>query len=114
VVKPLSVGSNAGCTSIVFNIGGFLRRSFVSAPVPNPVAGASASITIGVAEAGNVTLAIYDDKGNEVRRVLDGVSMPNGLAQVEADVHDLPSGSYFIRMQTSAGMQPAERLVISR
>lgn len=113
-VQPLYQSSKDGCGStITFNVGGFLRRSFLETPVPNPVVGPTASITVGLAESGPVSLSIYDGKGIEVRRVLDESAAPAGLAQVDTDVSDLPTGVYFVRLRTAKGDWLTEKLVIN-
>lgn len=114
MVDPLYQTSRDGCGSmIVFDIGGFLRRSFIQAPVPNPVEGGSASITVGLAESGPTSLVLYDGKGNEVRRIIDEPLVPAGLAKVDADVRDLPSGVYYLRLVTPSGTPLTEKLVIN-
>jgi hypothetical protein len=114
LVNPLvgSGGDRCG-NEIQFQVDGFAKRDFLETPTPNPASG-MAKITLGLASDQLVTLAIYDSKGGEVRRLFDNDPLPGGIAVINAAVQDLPVGMYYLRMETSEGSSIVEKLVISR
>jgi hypothetical protein len=64
---------------------------------PNP-ARDRATIGYAVPEASNVTMAVYDVLGRRVARLVDG-RKDAGRHEVHLRVANLPSGTYFVRMQ---------------
>ncbi len=71
---------------------------------PNPFRGTS-TIRFRLAEAGQVSLALFDVSGRRVRTLLEGVQ-GEGEHEVQLDATGLPSGVYFYRLEhdgTSVG-----------
>lgn len=78
---------------------------------PNPF-NPSTMIGFSVARQGQVTLAVFDLLGREVRRLVDKPLAP-GVYNVPFNATGLPSGHYFYRMQTS-GFTQTKRLTLVR
>lgn len=78
---------------------------------PNP-SNASTTLSIQVERTGRVTLAVFDLLGREVARPVDQ-SLTPGVYNVPFVATDLPSGSYFLRMQ-STGFSQTKRLMLVR
>ena len=76
---------------------------------PNPTSGA-ATVSFGLAEAGDVTVAVYDALGRQVAVVADGAYGPG---QHEAAVPSLPAGVYAVRV-LSRGEARTARLTVAR
>ncbi|MEO5929733.1 MAG: T9SS type A sorting domain-containing protein [Candidatus Kapaibacterium sp.] len=113
-VDPLLGVSADRCgNTLRFEVNGFVKRNFIEAPIPNP-ATERTNIRIGLTAEQPVSLAIYNDHGDEVRRMLDHDNLPGGITQVDAAVHDLPAGTYYLRLQTINGSTLTEKLVIAR
>ncbi len=74
---------------------------------PSPTAG-RATLRFSLAEASEVTLAVYDVLGREVARLIDG-AMPAGTHEAPFDGSRLPSGLYVYRL--TAGGQSLQRTV---
>jgi hypothetical protein len=67
--------------------------------------------------AATMTLAIYDELGNEVARPLNNVFQSAGAWQVTADVSKLPSGTYTYRLSGNSATGPmvvSNQFVIQR
>lgn len=58
-----------------------------------------------------VELKVYDTVGREVRILIDGEMAP-GLHEVEFDARDLPSGTYFYRLQTGSVHQVRKMVLV--
>ncbi len=78
---------------------------------PSPTTGA-AKISYSLAEAGDVTLAVYDVLGREVARLVDG-SMAAGSHEATFDGANLPSGLYLYRL-TANGQMLQQTLTVAR
>ncbi|WP_420455152.1 T9SS type A sorting domain-containing protein [Rubrivirga sp.] len=81
------------------------------APAPNP-ARDRATVGFELAEAGDVTVAVFDALGREVARLLDGPAEA-GVQEVTFDAAGLPAGVYVVRMTTGTGTF-AERITVVR
>ncbi|MCB2206193.1 T9SS type A sorting domain-containing protein [bacterium] len=79
------VHSDAGITSLDQN-------------TPNPF-NPSTTIRFRVADAGKVSLEVYDLIGKRIATLMDGM-LPAGQHTVHFNAADLPSGMYFYRMHT--------------
>ncbi len=95
--------------AIAEEAGGALDLSVVAAP--NPVAG-TGSVSFGLAEAGDVTVALYDALGRQVAVLAEG---PHGAGRHEAafDASALPAGVYVVRA-VAGGETRTARLTIVR
>lgn len=114
-VSPLEGISSDRCgNAISFQVGGLVKKSFLQTPAPNPVTGATTSITIGLAQPTDVTLSLHNGLGIEQARLLDHSPVPGGILRFDAVIDDLPSGAYYLRMTTSDGTIATQRLVITR
>jgi len=74
---------------------------FIAAPVPNPVSDV-ARLDFSLDDAGPVSIRVYDVAGRLVDTVLDS-SRPRGWSHTELTATNLPSGVYFLKMETPAG-----------
>lgn len=74
---------------------------FIAAPVPNPVSNVS-RLDFSLDDAGPVSIRVYDVAGRLVDTVLDS-SRPRGWSHTELSATSLPSGVYFLKMETPAG-----------
>ena len=93
--------------------------SLDAAPVADALLGSAPNptrdrTTVGfeLAEAGDVTVAVFDALGREVARLLDGPAEA-GVRQVTFDVTGLPAGVYVVRMTTETATF-AERITVVR
>ena len=75
----------------------------LSAPYPNPCNSATV-VKYSLAEAGNVSLAIYDVSGREVETLFRGLQSP-GLHTIDYHPENLASGICFIRLQAGKLVQ---------
>lgn len=76
---------------------------------PNPFP-ASTRIRYMLDEATPVTLSVWNLTGNRIAQLVDGVQEP-GQHEVRFDAETLPSGTYFVRMETPGGVQ-SHRMVL--
>ncbi len=70
---------------------------------PNPFA-RSTEIAFALDKASNVSLVVYDVRGREVARLVEG-TMEAGQHNVTFDAASLPSGVYVYRLATEAGVE---------
>lgn len=68
----------------------------LTVPSPNPVRG-SASLTLAVERAQNVTVAVFDALGRRVQTLLDGALAAGTAEALTFDASALPAGVYIIR-----------------
>lgn len=73
----------------------------LSAPYPSPVAG-TATIDFSMGQSGRVSIAVYDVAGRRVATLLDSGSRNAGPGSVTFSAHNIPSGVYFVKMETSS------------
>jgi photosystem II stability/assembly factor-like uncharacterized protein len=73
------------------------KEYFLSQNYPNPF-NPSTTIKYSLAEAGRVTLSIYDLLGREVVKLIDE-EKPSGEYEIKWNASGYPSGVYFLRMQ---------------
>ncbi len=73
----------------------------LSTPYPSPVAG-TATVAFTMGQTGRVSIAVYDVAGRRVATLLDSSSYAAGPSSVQFDAHDVPSGVYFVKMQTAS------------
>jgi len=52
--------------------------------------------------SGRVSIAVYDVAGRRVATLLDSSGYAAGPGSVQFDAHDIPSGVYFVKMQTAS------------
>lgn len=76
---------------------------------PNPFT-ETTTIAYEVNERVSIMLSVWNLTGNRVARLVDEVQAP-GRYEHPFDASDLPSGTYFIRLQTSEGVQ-SHRMVV--
>ncbi|MEM6335607.1 MAG: T9SS type A sorting domain-containing protein, partial [Bacteroidota bacterium] len=69
----------------------------LSAPYPNPAVERS-TLEIGLAEAQDVRIAIFDVQGRRIRTVHDGELSANRTYRFGLEVSTLPAGTYLIRV----------------
>ncbi|RLD80834.1 MAG: hypothetical protein DRJ15_06030 [Bacteroidetes bacterium] len=77
---------------------------------PNP-ASENATIHVSVAEAGNLSIAVYNYTGQEVSRLADNLSMSEGSHTFEFDASGLPGGVYFCVL-TSGEQKVTKKIVV--
>jgi hypothetical protein len=63
-----------------------------------------------VREARPVTLTVWDLTGHRITQLADGTKSP-GYHEVSFSAADLPSGTYFVRLQTN-GRTQSHRMVV--
>ncbi|MBI3872224.1 MAG: PKD domain-containing protein [candidate division Zixibacteria bacterium] len=117
---------NVECENDKLNSGNQDQRSIAGAPdlragnadissvYPNPF-NAGTNISFTLSEGGNVTLAVYDVLGREVRQLVSGYypEGPHTVAFDAADDHGahLASGMYFYRL-TTPGFSETKKMVL--
>ena len=82
-------------------VAGSAPRFILSAPYPSPVAG-TATIDFSMGQPGRVSIAVYDVAGRRVASLLDTSSRGAGPGSVTFNAINVPSGVYFVKMQTSS------------
>ncbi len=91
--------------------------SFIGAATPDPVTSGNVTVKYANLGAATMTLAIYDELGNEVARPVNNVFQNAGAWQVTADVSKLPSGTYTYRLSGTSATGPmvvSNQFVIQR
>jgi subtilisin family serine protease len=82
-------------------VGGSTPTFALSTPYPSPVSG-TATVAFTMGQTGRVSIAVYDVAGRRVATLLDSSSYAAGPSTVQFDAHDVPSGVYFVKMQTAS------------
>jgi hypothetical protein len=100
--------------ALSFEVDGFVKRSFLSVPTPNPATQGRALITLGLSQSEVVDLALYNDLGVEVKQMFSHDLLPAGVTRIEARLNDLPTGVYYLQMRTASGDMMVEKLVVSK
>ena len=90
------------------------KRTFLQPPVPNPAAGAVASVDIGMATDDVVAFEIYQSNGEPALTVLRSVRLEAGLNRVTFDISGLDAGVYLCRLVTATGGQFVQKMVVGR
>ena len=70
------------------------------APYPNPVS-SNATIDFTLDREASVTMNVYDVAGRRVATLIDNEARPAGLSSVSFNTRQLPTGIYFVKMQTA-------------
>lgn len=78
---------------------------------PNPF-NASTTISYSVAELSQIDLSVWDLSGQPVRQLVDQNQGP-GFHEMQFDAGDLPSGTYFIRLETPSGTK-SHKMILMR
>lgn len=71
----------------------------LEAPAPNPVSG-NATLSFAVREQSKTTLQLYNTLGQRVATLYEGTPQAGEQQSVRLDAARLPSGVYFLRLQT--------------
>jgi len=77
---------------------------------PNPF-NPTTTITFDVQETQYVRISVWDLSGQMIRTLVDGTHSP-GEYDVQFDAGSLPSGTYFIRMESVAGIQTHQMMLM--
>jgi predicted outer membrane repeat protein len=91
---------------------GMTQPMRLSAPAPNPVR-KRATLSFAVKEARQTTLTIYNVLGQQVDILYRGTPPAGNAQTVALSAADLPSGTYFLRLQ-AGGQTQTERLTVVR
>lgn len=94
VSAPLKIGNDARPPEATTQLMGNFPNPFTT----------NTLLTYSVAEAQHIRLSVWDLEGHQVALLVDQVQAP-GMYQVPFQASDLPSGPYFVRLQTAAGTQ---------
>lgn len=70
---------------------------------PNPSSSGEITVGFSLAYTTQVSLRLVSMQGQEVRRLLDGVSYAGGHYQEQIPVGGLAAGTYFVQLQTADG-----------
>lgn len=84
--------------------------TFRLAVAPNP-ATSGAEARFSIAKPGVVTLRLTDPTGRVVRNVIDGTYMDPGRYAALLDLHDLPSGTWFLEIHANKRVETAQVVV---
>lgn len=82
-------------------VGASAPKFTLSAPYPSPVTG-TATIDFSMGQPGRLSIAVYDVAGRRVASLLDTSTHAAGPGSVVFNAHNLPSGVYFVKMQTAS------------
>lgn len=78
---------------------------------PNPF-NPTTTITYDVKERVHVQLSVWDLSGQQLTRLVDTEKEP-GTYEVSFEANDLPSGTYFVRLQTPDGIQ-SHKMILTK
>lgn len=102
----VTVSTTAGVNDqLVKNHGYALNQNY-----PNPF-NPSTFISYTLAQAGNVSLRVFDVTGKEITRLVDGVQ-PAGDHKVQFDASQMQSGVYFYTIETSSFKETRKMLLL--
>jgi hypothetical protein len=76
---------------------------------PNPVA-SMLKLDFTLVHGGVASIAIYDETGSAVKQVLNGMR-PGGMNELSADLSNIPSGHYFVRLASGTDVITKELIV---
>ena len=108
-------GGSEGCEGrIEVSVYEAAKRTFMTAPAPNPMGGGGGYVDIGLTGREEIDLEVYDLWGRSVGRIARGATLPGGVMRVRFDVGGLSTGSYVIQLRTSSGESVTQRLMIAR
>ncbi|NNE07456.1 MAG: T9SS type A sorting domain-containing protein, partial [Gemmatimonadetes bacterium] len=98
IIAGLQVAGFSVITDVADGPGPNLDDYQLLTSTPNPF-GRSTSIRFRIPSADHVTLAVYDVRGREVARLVDGF-MPAGAHEATLSAAGLASGVYYYRLET--------------
>jgi len=78
---------------------------------PNPF-NPSTTITFTLAQAGNVSLKVYDIMGREVRNVVNNVYKAQGTYKYMINMNDMASGVYLYTLKQNGNMQTMKMMLL--
>ena len=84
--------------------------SFILSSHPNPF-NSSTTITYGLPVPSEVFLRLYDMSGRDVRTLFEGNKQP-GVHTTTLFANDLPSGLYFVRLETSSNVMTRKVILV--
>jgi len=87
-----------------------VRRVKLIGNFPNPF-NTTTTITYEVLESETVRLSIWDLSGQPITVLVNSVKDP-GIYEASFDASDLPSGTYFIQLQTSEGLESSKMILM--
>ncbi len=99
--------------TISASIGGATKGDFLENPVPNPSSSGKTTLTFGLHRSQPVSLVLHSETGLVVREFLAHDFQHEGIWQIDADLSDVPSGAYLLRMTTSSGQTETRPLVVT-
>ncbi|MEO5930902.1 MAG: hypothetical protein ABIR47_13275 [Candidatus Kapaibacterium sp.] len=106
-------GSNNCHGTISVQTLGPAKRTFLTDPMPNPVAG-NVSLDVGLMRDEQVRLEVFDANGEQKLTVIPGVAMKGGLSRVSFDIGSLENGAYFCRLLTTRGEMKVAKMIVRR
>ena len=77
---------------------------------PNPF-NATTTISYSLTEPSDVDLSVWDLSGQPVRQLINQTQGP-GFHEMEFDAGDMPSGTYFIRLETPSGTKSHQMILM--
>lgn len=90
------------------------KRTFLTTPFPNPSAGGTIGVDIGLSVDESVSIDVLDMSGENVLRVMEGVEMKGGVHRLTFEPVGLESGLYFCRMVTKTGDVYTSKMIIAK
>ncbi|MCF7811949.1 T9SS type A sorting domain-containing protein, partial [bacterium] len=100
-----------GSALSVFNQPNVLYEFALYEAYPNPF-NSTTTITYGLAKAAPTLVILYDLSGHEVIKIFDGYKQA-GYHTSTLTANDLPSGLYFVRLNTG-GFSQSRKLILVR
>jgi hypothetical protein len=113
VMTPGRISLDSTCerVSILHDTLLFPSESYIEPIRPNPVYNGHASFIFDVPQEDIVKLDVIDMLGNNVSTVLEE-TRKRGTYKVDWDTSKLPSGMYYIRLQTSGQIKTQQMVVV--
>lgn len=83
----------------------------LTGPAPHPIR-SEASLKFGVKKAQEAQITVYNMLGQQVKTLYRGVPSPGQMQTIQLSTQDLPSGTYFVRLQSGTQSETRQVTVV--
>jgi len=112
IIARYTDGTDQASPSLKAGLGedSFDRSAALVGNFPNPF-NPTTTISFSVQETQYVRISVWDLSGQMIRTLIDGTHAP-GEYDVQFDADSLPSGTYFVRMESVSGIQTHQMMLM--